>query len=131
MAKLIIWTCIILLSGCATIVKDNIYPVKISSYPPADFIVTNHNQIPVYSGHTPHTVVLKSNAEYFKGEDYSVRFVKEGYHDAFTTINSRLSGWYWGNFIFGGLIGFLMVDPATGDMWSLPKSASASLTIAD
>jgi len=31
-----------------------------------------------------------------------------------------LSGWYWGNILFGGLIGVLIVDPITGKMWKLP-----------
>jgi hypothetical protein len=34
-------------------------------------------------------------------------------------IDFKLDGWYIGNIIFGGLIGFLIVDPATGAMWKL------------
>jgi hypothetical protein len=30
-----------------------------------------------------------------------------------------MDGWYIGNILFGGVIGFLIVDPATGAMWKL------------
>ena len=128
MKKIPVLACVMLISGCATIVKDNVYPVTISSVPDADFVVKNLKGYPVISGHTPQTVPLVASAEYFKGEEYSVLFMKEGYRSSVSTINSKLSGWYWGNFIFGGLIGFLMVDPASGDMWTLPPSVSGFLT---
>ena len=32
-----------------------------------------------------------------------------------------MKGWYWATPIFGGLIGILIVDPATGAMWPLPE----------
>jgi hypothetical protein len=34
-------------------------------------------------------------------------------------LKATLSGWYFGNIIFGGLIGMLAVDPATGAMWNI------------
>lgn len=40
-----------------------------------------------------------------------------------------MDGWYWGNILFGGLIGMLAVDPATGAMYKLPKATSAGLTL--
>lgn len=30
-----------------------------------------------------------------------------------------MNGWYIGNLLFGGIIGLLIVDPATGAMWTL------------
>jgi len=38
-----------------------------------------------------------------------------------------ISGWYWGNILFGGLIGMLIVDPITGAMYKLPKNTNVSL----
>ena len=32
-------------------------------------------------------------------------------------ITPDFNGWYIGNILFGGLIGMIIVDPATGDMW--------------
>jgi len=34
-------------------------------------------------------------------------------------VKCSLNGWYFGNIIFGGLIGLLIVDPATGAMYRL------------
>jgi hypothetical protein len=34
-----------------------------------------------------------------------------------------VNGWYFGNIIFGGLIGLLAVDPATGAMYTLKPDA--------
>ncbi len=116
------------LTGCASIVNDKIHPVAINSNPPADFVITNRNGIEVSSGRTPQTVALSGGAGYFKGENYSVKFKKDGFNDSVTSINSDLSGWYFGNLAFGGVIGFLLVDPLTGAMWDLQPSISSSLS---
>ncbi|MFH6792762.1 hypothetical protein ACHRCF_16520, partial [Acinetobacter baumannii] len=43
-------------------------------------------------------------------------------------VTGTLSGWYLGNIIFGGLIGLLIVDPATGAMYKLaPKDINTVL----
>ncbi len=39
-----------------------------------------------------------------------------------------MNGWYIANIIFGGLIGLLIIDPATGAMYTLsPKDVNAVL----
>ena len=40
------------------------------------------------------------------------------------TINLECSvnGWYFGNLLIGGLIGMLIIDPATGAMYKLDRS---------
>jgi hypothetical protein len=48
-----------------------------------------------------------------------VDVVKEGYATQSTEIKSALNGWYIGNILFGGVIGLLIVDPASGTMWTL------------
>lgn len=113
-------------AGCASIVGDSKYPVLVSSAPlGAAFEITNKAGRIVQSGSTPATIVLKSGRGYFKGETYTLRFKKGGYPEQVTVLNSRLSGWYWGNIVFGGLIGMLIVDPLTGAMFKLPESATA------
>jgi hypothetical protein len=42
-------------------------------------------------------------------------------------ITSKIDGWYFANIVFGGLIGMVIVDPATGAMFKLPDAASVSL----
>lgn len=116
------------LSGCASILGESKYPVTVTSAPPgAAFEVTDKNGQVVHSGSTPSTVTLKSGKGYFSGQTYTLRFKKPGYADRTVTLDSSLSGWYWGNILFGGLIGMLIVDPATGAMFKLPEYASADM----
>ncbi|TWI54953.1 hypothetical protein IQ22_01860 [Pseudomonas duriflava] len=118
----------VLTSGCASIVGDSKYPVAVSTTPSgASYTIKNHAGQVVHSGTTPNTVVLKSGRGYFKGETYTVTFHKDGYADTTTTLNSSLSGWYWGNILFGGLIGMLIVDPLTGAMYKLPDDTNSNL----
>ncbi|WP_321436341.1 hypothetical protein [uncultured Bacteroides sp.] len=45
----------------------------------------------------------------------------EGYETKSIPVKCNLNGWYFGNLIFGGLIGILIVDPATGAMYRLER----------
>ncbi|MDD5272653.1 MAG: hypothetical protein PHU14_08045 [Methylovulum sp.] len=117
-----------LLSGCASIVNHSPNPVTLTSVPSqAEFVVTNHQGKMVHSGTTPSTVTLKSDAGYFRGEKYTLKLQKEGFSPQSTSLDAKLNGWYWGNFLFGGPIGLLIVDPLTGAMWSMPETKSVVL----
>lgn len=109
------------LSGCASIVGKSEYPVSINSIPAgANFVVTNKAGQKVHSGITPSSVTLKSSAGHFKGESHTIEVSKEGYSTKTYTLTSGVSGWYWGNILLGGIVGLLIVDPATGAMYKLP-----------
>ena len=115
-------------SGCASILSKSSYPVSIQSAPSgADFNITDSTGNTIHSGRTPSSVTLKSGAGFFSSATYTVTFSKDGYQDKVATIKSTMDGWYIGNILFGGLIGLLIVDPATGAMWKLPESQSVSL----
>ena len=117
-----------LLTGCSSIVSDSEYAVVIASTPStANFIVTNRAGQEVESGVTPATVTLGSSAGYFKGESYTIRLNKPGYAEKIVTITSSIDGWHYGNILFGGLLGMLIVDPATGAMYNLPDRVDVSL----
>ena len=107
--------------GCASIVSDSKYPVSITSTPSgADFEITNEDGNYVESGITPGHVTLKSGAGYFDGEKYLITYKKEGYSTTKNTLDTEINNWYtFGNLGFGGLIGYLIVDPATGAMYKL------------
>lgn len=118
-----------MLTSCASIYNGSSNVVTVYSTPDkANFTVTNEAGVKVHNGITPTSVKLNNGTGYFDGEKYSIKYSKEGYLDAQAVIDSSISRWYWGNFFFGGLIGFLAVDPATGGMYELPKTISASLT---
>lgn len=117
-----------LLSGCASIVSDSAYPVSVSSTPVgANFEIKDSTGTIIHSGTTPGTVTLKSGRGYFKKANYTIAFKKEGFADQEIKLNSSLNGWYWGNLLFGGLIGMLIVDPLTGAMYKLPENTAADL----
>jgi len=109
------------LAGCASIVSKSNYPVSITSNPEvASIVVVNSIGRTVFSGKTPTTITLKAGAGYFKGETYTVTLKREGYATHTAQIERGLDGWYIaGNIFIGGLIGWLVIDPITGAMWTL------------
>lgn len=72
------------------------------------------------TGKTPFQVNLEKSRGYFKGAKYRIVVEKPGFASREVIVDSNANGWYiGGNIILGGLIGWLIVDPATGAMWSL------------
>jgi hypothetical protein len=74
------------------------------------------------------TITLNSSDGFFSAARYTFQFEKEGCNPTTTTLSAGINGWYFGNLLFGGLIGFLIVDPATGAMWSLDEGVYANLS---
>jgi hypothetical protein len=78
---------------------------------------------------TPCTVSLDPKKSYFQGQAYTLRLEMPGYRATEVELTPKLSGWYFGNILIGGLIGMLAVDPATGSMWNItPDKIEQSLT---
>lgn len=114
----------ILFTGCASILTKTTYPVAINSSPEgANVTITGKKGTMVYEGTTPAIVKLKSSNGFFSGENYMIKFDKEGYQPVTRQVGSKVEGWYWGNILFGGLIGMIIVDPATGAMYKLDTEA--------
>lgn len=117
-----------LISGCSSIVSQSQYSVAIASEPAeADFTLKNKAGLTVHSGRTPTSVSLNASSGFFQGETYMLIINKKGYAEKTVEINSSVDGWYFGNILFGGLIGLLIVDPATGAMFKLPERSDTSL----
>ena len=110
---------LIAVAGCASIVDGRRESVSFSSDPPGAQIIINGKQM----GVTPTSIVLE-RSDYDKA---NVVFKKEGYQDQQAVIETSLSMWFWGNVLFGGLIGS-STDAATGAMWKFtPNSYYASM----
>ena len=107
--------------GCASIVHSGSRTVSINSQPPgaAVTISKSDSKVSVHSGTTPMTVSLDPKRGFFKGQSYTVRLDLAGYKSDEIELKATVSGWYFGNIVFGGLIGILIVDPATGAMWNI------------
>jgi len=119
----IIVACVLaLLPSCATIVSTSTYSVPIRSEPPgAEFTIHDRQGRLVHRGRTPAIVDLKASNGFFKRGIYRTELTFEGRTPAVATLRSQVNGWYWGNVVFGGLIGFLIVDPWTGAMYRLDR----------
>ncbi len=108
------------LTSCASIVSKSSYPITINSSPSeAKVVITDKNGLQIFAGNTPATLSLKSGSGFFGKARYQIKLTKKGYESKIIPIESSLDGWYFGNILFGGLIGMLIVDPATGAMYKL------------
>jgi len=116
------------LTGCASVFNGTTQAVTIRSAPEgATVAVTNRAGVKIHTGTTPVTLTLKRGAGYFKSETYKVALTKEGFADKELTIDGTLSGWYIGNIMLGGALGMLIIDPATGGMYTFPDSVMGTL----
>jgi len=118
-----------LICGCSTIVGERYNHVNIATVPSgAEYeVIRTSDSAVVAQGVTPNLVKLKSSAGYFKRGSYSVRLHKEGYEQTTVPLSAGMRGTYWANIIFGGPIGLLIVDPASGAMWALPRAITAEM----
>lgn len=123
-------TIVFSVGGCASIVSKSEWPVTIQSNPAgAKCTITKPNGLMMHSGEAPMTVTLPSSKGFFSAAEYKIACNKDGFLAAESTMEGRINGWYLGgNLIFGGIIGYLIVDPATGAMWRLDEAMVLNLT---
>ena len=79
---------------------------------------------------TPSSVTLgKSDGSYWGKKSFTVTISKSGYDSQIIPITAKANGWYiGGNFLFGGLIGWFIVDPLNGAMYTLsPDQITSAL----
>ncbi len=108
--------------GCASIIgKGGPENVNIRSVPDqAEYVVFDEDGKKVCTGKTPNVVSLEKKKGYFSGKTYTIKINKAGHMEQTVTVDTTASGWYiGGNLLFGGLIGWIVVDPLTGAMWTL------------
>lgn len=121
--NLILTAFILIAFSCASIVSKSKYPLTVKSNPNgANLTVTDKKGVEVYKGQTPATLVLKAGAGFFSMAKYQLKFEKDGYETKTIPVDMSFDGWYIGNLLFGGLLGMLIIDPATGAMWRLDIS---------
>jgi hypothetical protein len=110
----------VIFSSCATIFGRSSYPVSVHTEPSGSNIsITDKKGREVYKGKSPSTVMLKSSAGFFSKAEYQVKITANGYDEQIIPVLYKLNGWYFGNILIGGLVGMLIIDPATGAMWKL------------
>ncbi|MFM8342329.1 MAG: hypothetical protein ACKN9F_08940, partial [Methylomonas sp.] len=117
------------LSGCATMMNDSSKIVQVTSnVPQANFSIKNKIGNVVQNGVTPSSVNLNVSAGPYSGEKFLIDFTKDGYLPSTAVLDSEISGWWFGNLlVFGGILGFAVIDPISGKMWTLPDSVNGQL----
>ena len=124
-------TSLVYLGGCASIVGDKTQLIPISSTPSmASILITDEKGVQVFEGETPSSVTLeKSDGSYWGKKSFTVTISKSGFDSQVIPITAKANGWYiGGNFVFGGLIGWFIVDPLNGAMYTLsPDQITSAL----
>ena len=106
------------LSGRATIVSGRSQNIMVAT-DPSDASVTVNNS----TQKTPTTFNLSKNTSF-----YILKISKEGFKTEEVKIKRGLGGWFFGNIIFGGLIG-IVVDLGTGSAYKFtPNNINVTLT---
>jgi hypothetical protein len=120
------------ITGCATIVHNGPRQVSVASTPPgAKVSIYDRSNRLVQVSTTPFVATLPTKFAYFKGQDYRLVFELPAYATAEMHLQTTVSRWYFGNFLFGGMLGLVIVDPSTGAMYNLtPDKVDQPLTAA-
>jgi len=107
--------------GCASIVSSSNKTLPISTQPDEATceIIDLSSGTVITRTKTPHNAILDASSGFFKSAEYKIKLSKAGYIPYETQVISNINGWYFGNIVFGGLLGVLIVDPATGAMWKI------------
>jgi hypothetical protein len=121
------------LVSCATVLHSGPEPVTITSEPPdARVTITDlrTHQLLVRAS-TPVVAPLARHAGYMRPARYQVVVEKPGYQPYVLLLKAELEQKYFGNFVAGGPLGFLVIDPLTGAMYVLPSRVHAVLVTAN
>jgi len=106
------------LTGCATIIHGTQQDVGFGSVPTNARITVDNQR----SATTPTVMKLS------RKDNHIVRIELDGYLPYETTLTRGVSGWVWGNIVFGGLVG-LAVDGISGGLYKLtPEQMTATLS---
>lgn len=95
-------------SGCGTIIQGTSQEVSVSSNPSGAAISINGQQM----GTTPASLNLS------RKDRHTVRLDLSGYQPYEMALSRGVSGWVWGNIVFGGIPG-LAIDAISGGMYKL------------
>ena len=106
-----------LLAGCASIIHGTTQQIGISSSPTGAQVTVDGMQ----HGITPVVVDLK------RKDTHTIHVALDGYQPFEIALTRSVSGWVWGNLVFGGIPG-LAIDAITGGLYKLaPEQVSAQL----
>lgn len=117
---------IMLLSGCSTIIEGSTQTVNISTGMDKQI----HAVITSSNGTMP--VILPQALAVNKSSNDLVINIKDGncVLPSTTIVKSHLNPWFWGNIIFGGVIGST-TDSASGAAWEYDNNILVNVALKD
>ena len=117
---------IMLLSGCSTIIEGSTQTVNFSTGMDTQIPAV----IPSSRGTMP--VILPQALAVNKSSNDLVINIKDGncVLPSTTIVKSHLNPWFWGNIIFGGLIGST-TDSASGAAWEYDNNILVNVALKD
>ena len=105
------------LTACASIMHGTQQDIGISSNPTGAQVTIDNRE----GATTPYIAKLS------RKNNHIVKIAMDGYAPAELTLTKSVSGWAWGNIVFGGVIG-LAVDAISGGLYNLnPAQLQATL----
>jgi hypothetical protein len=117
MKKLFAVTVAVLLAACATIMHGSSQDVGIASTPTGAKVTVDNGSL----GITPIVAHLR------RKDNHVIKIEMDGYQPFEIATTRKVSGWVWGNIVFGGIIG-LAVDAITGGLYKVnPEEVSGTL----
>lgn len=115
MKKLIVVICVLVI-GCGTIMHGTRQDIGITSTPTGAMVSIDN----VSYGKTPMIVDLK------RRDNHIIKINLPGYMPHESVVIKSISGWVWGNVLFGGLVG-LAVDAISGGIYKLSPEQITSI----
>ncbi len=108
---------LLILVGCASIMHGTTQQIAVSSSPTGAKVTVNGMD----RGVTPVIADLK------RKDNHVVRVTLDGYQPFEMALTRSVSGWVWGNLVFGGIPG-LAIDAISGGLYKLsPEQVMAQL----
>lgn len=98
-----LFCCLVLSSGCATIMTGKYQSVPVTSDPPGAKVKAD----------TGETITTPGKFKLLRNKDNTLLAQFQGYAPQQLTLHNKAQGWVWGNILLGGGIG-LIVDCVSG-----------------
>lgn len=110
-----------LLVGCSSIVHRSKQNVKVSSQPGTNISIKDSNGNVIIEGTESLSVKLDRAKGFFEKGVYTIEVNKPGFKPVVMQLTGQVNkgSYVVGNFFSWGLLGWLIVDPLTGAMWTL------------
>ena len=115
------------MTNCASIIHGSRQTVRFSSQPSGAIVYIDGKE----HGTTPTAVVLnrkgRVSGEVPGKKEYALSIEMDGYYPYEMQIQRTVDGWFFGNLIFGGLLG-IVIDAVSGSMYQLtPNQVVATM----